>query len=135
MVLTWLHKQIKYRLLERKWDRVLHQYGSWDAYFRSVDPDYDPTATELAKKFHGYPHIAVVKNFSWVDDLLGPLPYTREIEQHCKQHCSNKFRIVWNRDILCHDDQYLKNGSSPNDVVYIGFKSQEDYTQFLLCWS
>lgn len=134
MVLTWLHKQIKYRLLERKWDRVLKQYGTWYAYFRSVDPDYDPSAKELAKKFHGYPYIAVVTKFDWTDDMFGPCPYTLSIEQYCKQFCSDKFRIVWNRDILCHDDQYLNNGYSLNDVLYVGFKSEQDYTQFRLCW-
>jgi hypothetical protein len=134
MVLNWLHKQIKYRLLERKWDRVLQKYGSWNAYFRSVDPDYDPSANELLKIFHGYPYIATVKNFSWVADFFDVHPNTDSVVELCKQICRDKYRVEWNRNILCYEDQYSKNGSSPNDVVYIGFKSQEDYVQFKLRW-
>lgn len=134
MVLKWLHKQIKYRLLEREWDRVLQAHGSWKQYFRSTDPDYNPRANELAKKFHGYPYIAVITKFNWTDDMFGPTPYTYDIELFCKQFCQDKFRIAWNRDILCHDDQYLPNGQSDQDVVYIGFKSNKDYMRFMLTW-
>lgn len=134
MVLKWLHRQIKYRLLEREWDRVLKQYGSWEWYFRINDPDYDPRENELAKKFKGYPYIVTIKNFGWTADFFGPRPYTLQAILFCKEICRDKFRIEWNREILCHDDQYLEDGFGNGDVVYIGFKSREDYTQFLLCW-
>ena len=137
MVLHWIRKQIKYRVLEREWDRLLQPYGGsrhgWEAYSRVKDVDFDYSADTLTGKFRGYPYIAAVTNFSWIADLFGVMPNTVQATEWCNQICRHKFRVEWNRVIMCHDDQYLANGQSEQDIIYIGFKSKEDYTQFVLC--
>jgi hypothetical protein len=137
MALHWIRKQIKYRLLEREWDRLLQPYGGvrhgWEAYRRVKDVDFDYSANTLSGKFRGYSHIAVVTNFEWTSDMFGGMPDTIKAEKLCKQICQHKYRVEWSRVIGCHNDQYLANGQSDRDVIYIGFKSQEDYTQFVLC--
>lgn len=138
MVLRLLYNQIKYRLLERSWDKLLKPYGGvrhgWQQYCRVNDIDFNYQANTLKEKFCGYPYIITITNFEWSADLFGAYPDTNRAVELCNQICQNKYRVEWNRNILCHDDLYLANGQSVNDVVYIGFKSQEDYTQFRLCW-
>lgn len=128
---------IKYKLLERQWDRVLRGYSSWEHYCYVNDADYNPAGYTVRDQLHGYPYIALVpynRIQTEFEPLFGPIRHGNHIKEWCDKNCRGKYRWHWERVIVDHAGQYLPNGIGGTDELFFAFKDERDYLMFVLKW-
>ena len=131
-----MFRQIKYRYLEWKWDRILKKSGlkTWENYFYRNDPGLDFSKLSLDEIFVDYPHVCLVKRSHLglsVDGMWGPIFDCNNILNWCEKNCKKKFTHVWYHKVFDHASQY----TSPDlDALAVGFKDERDYIWFCLKW-
>lgn len=139
---------IKY--LSDKWQyfkdsRFLKKHGctSWEQYNRIFDPDINIRATEVKDYYCGYPYLHRFADrthqiYDWDIWYSG----WGIVESWAKTNCQDKFRFdalrVFPQNGIGLDGQSEKvwfiNELGGGDYIYAAFKSQRDYTWFMLKW-
>lgn len=125
--------------------RFLKNHGceTWDQYHRRFDPDYNIRATRISDYYHGYPYWHVFDNYKHYcyqflsDHGTGGRRYGYDdINAWCKQNLAHRFRLDvlrvarWPRP----DGEWAINELGGEDRIFMAFKDQKEYMNFLLRW-
>lgn len=151
MVRTEIPMKNLFSSLREQWDAHLHQ-----RYLRKMgwterdftlhnDPDCDRRASNTADYYHGYPHVYIfltTRGDPWTrfGDWLEGLT---EIKEWCHENCTDK----WREDILrvskqtginadgSTEERWFISEIGGGDALFFAFKSEVDYTMFLMRWA
>jgi hypothetical protein len=150
-------KNIKYRYLEWKWDRILKKSGfdTWESYLDWYDIGYNPRGSTIRECLPGYPYLVKinVQNLRYIQHLSGTYWDTSELRQWCNDNCreARGYRIqsffigrhntpygsIFDGGLFrrYHEGGNLKIDSNYLDEVLIaGFKNSEDASMCTLTW-
>jgi hypothetical protein len=132
-------KHIKYKLLEREWEKILRKsrHPSWDLYWYWNDLDLNcegQTPKEVLAGFQYTVEVPFDKLDIHHDPMWGEIHRCETIEIWCRSNCQDKVRWVWNSRLKNHIEQYLPLPSTGIDFLTFGFKNEKDYVWFSLKW-
>jgi hypothetical protein len=134
-----MFKYIKYKLLERHWEKILKssKFKTWEIYWYWNDLDMDPYATTAATALKGFEYIVEVpyeKLDVHFEPMFGQIHRCETLDKWCQTNCKGKVRWAWGSRFRDHNDQYHQYPTQGVDVLSVGFKNEQDYVWFSLKW-
>jgi hypothetical protein len=134
-----MFKYFKYKLLERRWEKILKNshFNSWDTFLYWDDPDMNYFGNTPEESLCGFNYIIEVP-FEKLDviytPMFGPMYSSATIEEWCKNNCKDKVRWVFSTKFKDHMDQYKPFPQHDTDIVSMGFKNEKDFFWFSMKW-
>ena len=129
--------------------RFLRRHGCENRtqYERMYDPDYNARATRTQDYYHGYPYVYCFEDYRHyiyrviADYGPGGVVYGHtKIHQWAEANCQDKVRFDFLR-VKKSDHTRMGtydcdiNEISGQDLVFVAFKNEQDFTFFMLRWT
>ena len=143
-ILKWWQNKKEQRFLRR------HGCENRVQYERRYDPDHNGLATRTRDYYHGYPYVYCFENYRhYIYQVIadygpGGVVYGQtEIYQWAQENCQDKVRFDFLRVCQQHaigvdgqaDPEWHINGIGDRDMIFVAFKSEQDFTFFMLRWA
>lgn len=124
---------LKSRFKRHKEKKFLDAHGcaTWEQYERKHDPDISYLARTAKSFYHGYPYVYEVSSY----DLVKFVDNIPEVLTWCTSNCTDKWRYDWIRGTDMSDGEFELCEVGGYDKLFFAFKTQADYTWFVLVWS
>ena len=147
--MVMMFTKIQQRYQEWQERRFLRRHGCENRtqYERMYDPDYNARATRTRDYYHGYPYVYCFEDYNHyiyhpIADYGpgGVRSGHTEIRRWAKENCQDKVRFDFLR---VNKSDHTRMGTydsdineiSGQDLVFVAFKSERDFTFFMLKWS
>jgi hypothetical protein len=133
-------KLIKYRLLERRWEKILKDstFGTWDmyVYWNDVDMNYNgSSAEECLVGFEYTADVSASKLDVNYDPMFGPIHSCDTLSKWVDCNCKDKVRWVWNSRFIRRMDFSIPHRfPKKSEALTVGFKNEKDLVWFSLKW-
>ena len=147
MVMMFETIQQRYQAWQER--RFLRRHGCENRtqYERMYDPDYNARAARTRDYYHGYPYVYCFEDYDHylyrviADYGPGGVVYGHtEIHRWAEANCQDKVRFDFLRvnksdhnRMGTHD--WNINEISGQDLVFVAFKNEQDFTFFMLRWA
>jgi len=144
-----MFKTIRQRYQEWQERRFLRRHGCDNRaqYERMYDPDYNARATRTSDYYHGYPYVYCFEDYRhYIYQVIadygpGGVVYGHtEIHRWAEANCQDKVRFDFLR-VKKSDHNRMGtydsdiNEISGQDLVFVAFKSERDFSFFMLRWA
>jgi len=140
-----MFKTIRQRYQEWQERRFLRRHGCDNRaqYERMYDPDYNSRATCTRDYYHGYPYVHCFEDYGHYIYQIGVVYGHTEIRRWAQENCQDKVRFDFLRVCQQHaiglngraDPEWHINGVGDRDMIFVAFKSEQDFAFFMLRWA
>jgi hypothetical protein len=134
MIINLFKKIIKkYTLVKQKNCLKKHRISTLKKYHINYDPDFDISADNIKKMFHGYKTVILIPNPTVIADYSTCTIYYSPIKDWCEENCKDKFRMQLMPIVINETGDFIYDYSGSEELV-IGFKNSEDAVLFLMTY-
>ena len=135
----------RFKLFKNRRYLAKHGCKTWLEYHRINDPDHNPRASDIVEFYHGYPYVYCFEDYShYIYSNTGTNDGYETMTKWFQNNLQHKWRFDFMRvfaqtpvglDGPAGKHEFFINEIGGKDLIFVAFKDQRDYVNFLLRWA